>query len=192
MGSKRPTPEKGIAPYVGVSDINRERIRDALLHFDFEVSEIEAEWGIDRLPDLVDMELRDRFNRQMQKLNDAIRADDGHEVKRQVVVTLKGYAKLIEVATANGHKPLTGEAWEAQVDDGSIVCITRNPDEACKAARERKGVTVYSVDEVARIITMWQRDNVDGMVAATKAAFEGAQVAAARYKDEVKDDELPF
>lgn len=191
MGRSRPNAERGIAPYVGVSDINRERIRDALLEFDDAVTEIEDEWGIDRLPDLVDGELRRKFKAQMQKLNDAIRANDGHEVKRQAQVTLRGYDKLVEAARERGHKPLTGSAYEVELDDGTIICITKTPDEACKVARQRDGVSVYSAEEAARIIHVWQREKVNGMISAAKQAFAGAQVTKIN-ETEVREDELPF
>lgn len=191
MGRSRPNAERGIAPYVGVSDINRERIRDALLEFDDAVTEIEDEWGIDRLPDLVDGELRRKFRAQMQKFNDAIRANDCVEVKRQAQVTLRGYDRLVEAARERGHKPLTGSAYEVELDDGTIIAITKTAEEACNVARKREGVIVYSAEEAARIIHIWQREKVNGMISAAKEAFAGAQITNINTK-EIEDDELPF
>jgi hypothetical protein len=64
------------------------RQQDALHEYDRRVRAVEAEWGVDRLPWLVDEALRGRFEAQMDLLNKAI--DEMQDVEHQVEVTLRG------------------------------------------------------------------------------------------------------
>ena len=68
-------------------------------------------------------ELRERFDRQMEKLNTAI--DERRDVEHQVEVTLRGIAVLEAVAIERGAEPLTGEYIETPMPDGKVL-ITRN------------------------------------------------------------------
>ena len=62
------------------SERDADKCRAALSTYDAEVRAREIKWGVDRLPLLVEPELRDRFWAQMEVLNKAIAKGSGIEV----------------------------------------------------------------------------------------------------------------
>ena len=165
------------------------RQQDALHEYDRRVRAVEAEWGVDRLPWLVDEALRGRFEAQMDLLNKAI--DEMQDVEHQVEVTLRGVEAMVNAATAAGHKPLTGEYWEAPMDDGKVLAITRNGYEAGKVAADHRDMVVYSIEEVAVIIAKWRKDKAGQITDVAKQMWPGAAVESITTKDLI-DDEIPF
>ena len=81
-----------IAAYDGQQSVTSEatyrKIQNYLTEYDRVVSDYERRWGVERLPNLVSPELRDRFWQQMDKLNDAIHRDAAVDVEHHVAVTL--------------------------------------------------------------------------------------------------------
>ena len=165
------------------------RQQDALHDYDRKVRAVEAEWGVDRLPWLVDEALRGRFEAQMDLLNKAI--DEMQDVEHQVSVTLRGVEAMVNAAKAAGHKPLTGEYWEAPMDDGKVLAITRNGYEAGKVAADNRDMVVYSIEEVAVIIAKWRKDKAGQITDVAKKMWPGAAVESIATKDLI-DDDVPF
>jgi len=185
-------PDRGInRELFGTSDRVYRKIQSALIDYDAASSAYERRWGVDRLTDLAPEGLRLRFWDQVDRLNEAVRANDADEVARHAEVTLRGWAALERAALDAGHAPLTGEGLEAALDDGRVIVICATMQEATKRAHDRPGVIAYSVDEVARMIAAWDEKALVGI---TKLAFAGAEVVAIRNKrEEVElDDEIPF
>jgi len=167
------------------------RMQDALHHYDREVKAIELKWGVDRLPWLVDEALRGRFEAQMDRLNEAI--DKMQDVEHQVSVTLRGVEAMVNAAIAAGHKPLTGEYWEAAMPQGQVLAITRNEYEAGKVKAENRSMMVYTISEIAVIIEQWQRDKAGQLSNAAKEMWPGATVERVSIaKKELIDDDIPF
>lgn len=170
--------------------VNSRKVQAAIEDMDKVVVGYEERWGVDRLPTLVDEALRTKFFAQLDRVNSAISLDVGSEVRTETEAMSRAYAKLEQVAKANGHEELCGEFWEAPMPDGKVLAITRTFDEQHKVSRENRDMVVYCVEEVANILANWQ-----GHVAVTMAkhAFPGAEVAHINEKqDEVYNDELPF
>ena len=92
-GKRVPKPSK---QYYAPSQMAMRRMQDALHEYDRAATAMEAKWGVDRLPWLVEQGLRGRFEAQMDKLNEAI--DSQHDVEHQVSVTLRGLAALEQAA----------------------------------------------------------------------------------------------
>jgi len=186
-------PERGFVRNVGaVNERIYRKIQDAVIEHDKTVTEYERRWGIDRLPELVPPELRERFLLQCDRLNEAIATHDVDEVRRLVPVSGRAYAALEKAAREAGHEELTGEAWEAAMPDGGVLCVTRNVHEAVKVSRERPGAIVWSVEEVARVVGSYEAAKA---VTFAKKAFPGAIVEGREDKVptcEELDDEIPF
>ena len=180
--------DKQMAP---MGSVNHRKVQSALIEFDRAVTDIEDRWGVDRLPELVDHNLRERFYKQRERLDAAIQANVGSEVQREAEVMLKGYKHLIKAAEANGFAELTGEVWEAQMPDGRVLAVAKTIDEANKAARDNRDMVVYSMDEIARVLCGWEEFKLATMA---KHTFPGAEVVEIRERNtkELKDDELPF
>ena len=187
-GKQVPKPSK---QYYAPSQMAMRRMQDALHEYDRAATAMEAKWGIDRLPWLVAEGLRGRFEAQMDKLNEAI--DRQHDVEHQVSVTLRGLAALEQAAIAAGHEPLSGDYWEAAMDDGKVLAITRNGYEAGKVAKEHRESLDYSVDEIAAIVSGWRKDKAGQVADIAKEMWPGAAVEKVRKRIEKElNDEIPF
>ena len=189
MRRKRQKPDRGINRVFGSNDRVYRKIQSALIEYDKGVSQIEREWGFERLPELVSPELRERFEAQMDRLDAAIAADDVDAVETQAGGALRAYQALASEAEAMGHKPLTGDHYATETPDGRAFCIAPTPQEARRVRAERPGAIVYCAREVAAIVALFE----DGeLVQAVKEAFPGATIAAIADKGEALDDEIPF
>ena len=89
------------------------KCQDALYEYDNVVRGYETKWGIDRLPTLVEAELRDRFWAQLDLLNEAIAKGSGVEVEQAVRSTIRGCEALERRAVDLGAEPVSGELWGA-------------------------------------------------------------------------------
>jgi len=177
--------------YYAPSEGAMRRQQDALFDYDRKVKAVEAEWGVDRLPWLCDEALRGRFEAQMDKLNAAI--DKMQDVEHQCAVTLRGVDAMVNAAIAAGHKPLTGEYWEAPMPSGKVLAVTRDEYEAGKVAADHRDMSVYSIGEIATIIDEWQKTKAGVLTETAKQMFPGAAVESIKTQT-AKDlnDEIPF
>jgi len=167
------------------------RQQTALHKYDDEVNRLERKWGIDRLPWLVPVELRDRFYEQLDKLNSAIDATEG--VEHEVEVTLRGCAAIERAAIEGGAEPLTGEYIEGRMPDGTVLAITANGYEAGKVKQDNREMTVYTVDEVGVILEQWLKEKqAKAFVDEAKNVFPGAVVESVTKTAKLIDDEIPF
>ena len=164
------------------------RQQAALHKYDDEVNRLERKWGVDRLPWLVPVELRDRFYEQLDKLNAAIDATDG--VEHEVEVTLRGCAAIERAAIEGGAEPLTGDYIEGRMPDGTVLAITANAYEASKVAHENREMKVFSVDEVGVVLEKWLNENK--VVSEAKSIFPGAVIESITKNQLLLDDEIPF
>ena len=161
-------------------------IQNALVEHDKVASRYERKWGIDRLPLLVDAELRESFWLQSDKLNKAIRDNNVAQTEHEVEVSCRAYAKLDEVATESGAEPLAHEVWEAPMPSGGVLAVVRTDQEVSAVKNDVPDRKVYSVEMVARIVDAWE----DEKVAAVLNAFPGAVVTEVKRIE--LDDEIPF
>ena len=168
------------------------RMQAALHKYDDEVNKLERKWGIDRLPWLVPVELRDRFYEQLDKLNAAIDKCDG--VEHEVEVTLRGCAAIERAAIEGGAEPLTGDYVEGRMPDGTVLAITANAYEAGKVKQDNREMSVYTVDEVGLILEQWLKEKqAKAFVDEAKSVFQGAVVESVKKRAPVDlDDEVPF
>jgi len=160
-------------------------------------AEAERIWGVDRLPLLISPEQRARWQRQQDKLDEAIQSGDAARIEQACAATIRGYAALIREAEANGHKPLEVTAWEAPMVDGLILAVVQTLPEqhahqrAC-ARDGRRNVQVWTVEEIARVL---HRVSPAHAVGDIKQAFPGAEVVQLRPRAVTAapiDDEIPF
>lgn len=174
--------------YYAPSQAVMRRMQDALHRYDDEVSKVERRWGVDRLIWVVGGDLRDRFEAQMNKLNEAI--DKMEDVEHQVDVTLRGVAALEAAAVAAGVQPLSGEYIEGRMPDGKVLAIVPNDYEVSRVKRDNREMMVYSVDEIGRLFAIWNESKTIDVV---KDAFPGAIVEKVKTKLEKElNDEIPF
>ena len=169
-------------------------IHHALLPLDRAASEMELKWGCERLPSLVSPETSARFGSAKAKLDAAILANDPQEVARRAAVMIKGWDKMDVEAAESGHKALSPDIWCHTTSTGFKLAVARSNADAIGVIRtddRLKGVAVYSMDEIARILEADSYRLLD----AAKKEFPGSVVADVRKKKApapLFDDQAPF
>jgi len=154
---------------------------------DVVVVALEKKWGVDRLRRLVDDDLRERFDRQHRKFNEALFAHDLVEIEKHAAGMKKGWEMLDRMATANGAAPLAPSVWEVRMPSGKVCALVRTAAEARAVSADGRFVEVWTLDEIGRLIEGPWRDigNVK------KITFQGALISDLRQK-ELFDNEIPF
>ncbi len=139
---------------------------------DLIASEMEAKWGADRLRLLVGAELREKFDRQRYKFNQAIWHGTLEEVRQEGGRMVKAWQVLDRAAVEAGMAQAAPEVWEVPLRDGRVAAIVRDWRDVPKAKEQQAGrhVLVYTLDEIANLI-----ENLP-QLAVVKEAFPGAQV----------------
>lgn len=170
------------------SDIKRARIQSAVWDYDRAITAAEAVWGVDRLPYLVGHELRLRWWRNVDALNEAITANDDQKVLAIVPNLVNGIGRLIVEAEKAGEAPLLVDAWEIALNDETILRVVKNvPMGHVKNDADPRKVVTWTLAEVARMIEA--RSSVNEV----KKTFPGATVEAVRSPfAELIDDDIPF
>lgn len=156
----------------------------AMAGLDRRVAEIESEWGLDRLPQLIDGELGLRFQKSRAALNDAIADGDISLIAQKASNCVRGWEAVLEAVKAAGHKP-EGDAdrvWLSETDEGRKIAVVRTPADAQAVPG---GYQAYSLDEIGRLIdAQWSLPN------AIKAAWPGATISKSKVPKD--GDEVPF
>ena len=160
---------------------------------------MEAKWGVDRLPLLVDAEMRAKFYRQGQRMREALEACYGAKVITRDMLDAvakatggmeRAWAALDKAATEKGEKPIDPDVWETALSDGSLVAIVQTNADASKVIRDGRLKNVWTLEEVARAIEAFP-----DIVRSIKEKFPGAlvqPVKAKRARGEKLDDPVPF
>ena len=176
----------------GLSD--GERIRSALKRLDETATRYECKWGVDRLINLVDQKLAEAFERQLSKLNDALKVHTADAVLPHVEGMIKGWAALDASAEAAGAPQIDGAAWEVLTPSGRKIAFVS--DMRAYKALSRDGWELWSAAEVGRIIDQFHSDvemRASEAVRQTKNLFPGAEIKRVRPNKPAKlNDELPF
>lgn len=186
---RRLKPHGGIERHIHRSGDNRayDKIQSALIELDKVASDCERRWGIDRLPLLVDEDLRLKFWAQQDKLDQAILENDAAAVKKEAEIMARGWMALERAAKATGARESTGEGYEATIDDKRTLRVCMSYEEASKAQRDNPDLIAVSVQEIAGLWKLWEGA---AMVEKCKKAFPDAQIIKT---SKVKlDDEIPF
>jgi hypothetical protein len=111
---------------------------------DHVAKEAEAEWGMDRLPLLVDAELRAKFYRQQERWRTALDAAYTakvltrgllEDVAKKSGAMQRAWEALIAAATEAGHRPIKPWVWEAKLRDGTVAAFVQSTAEVSEGAR---------------------------------------------------------
>lgn len=166
---------------------------------DLIASEMEAKWGADRLRLLVGAELREKFDRQRYKFNQAVWHGTLEQVRSEGARMVKAWQVLDRTAMEAGKAQGAAEVWEVALRNGRTVALVRDWRDVSKAKAQLEGraMNVYTLDEIANLI-----ENLPQLVKA-KEVFPGAQVTAVRppHRDPLLaipdshapiDDVIPF
>jgi hypothetical protein len=136
--------------------------------------EMEAKWGVDRLRLLVSSELREKFDRQRYLLNQAIWHGELEDVRRESGRMVVAWQALNRAAEAAGKQPLAPAVWEVALADGSVAAIVPDNARAALVNAEGRQVAVYTLDEIARLLSNYSD------IAKAKLVFPGATITEIR------------
>lgn len=163
-------------------------------------ADMNRKWGHNRLPHIVPLEWTERFRSQKRKWEaacfDCIEAhgagqDELEAVKAHGEAMLRAYAKLDEIATADGKKPQPAEVWSFELDDGTSIALVRSRGEIGQFSPE-PGTQVWCLEEIGKIISRYPE------IIGVKHHFPEAEVLQLGPSKEVRDavlagsDEIPF
>ena len=177
--------------------VTKSRSQIALEQLDEVARQAERRWGVGRLPALVSVDLAERFWRQKEKLDAAIteEATGGSmaNVEFEAGRMVNAWMALGAAAEAAGAVPLSPRHLEARLPDGRLVVVCGDPVEAHQIAGDHRMASVWSMEEIARVL--WQFEMVnDAKVVWPGARVEEARVDPTRVLPKVRwdvGDELP-
>ncbi len=162
-----------------------EAVTEALRPLDRIAVEMEGKWGVGRLQRLVTPEIAARFGSAKDKLNDAIRANDGDEVAKRASVLIRGWQALDAAATEAGCEALPLRTVAVQ-HNGRAYVVAWDRSDVHKAAKlSRAPENVLTVHELL-IAYEALKSKIDGV----KQAFPGAELT--KISIPPGGDALPF
>jgi hypothetical protein len=144
---------------------------------DITAAAMEARWGAGRLRLLVGPELREKFDRQRYRLNQAVWHGELEDVRRESARMVRAWTALDAAAAAAGAPRLDPLVWEVAVgagEDAQVAAIVPDDQHAHAVIAAGRSVAVYTLDEIGRLLAAMPG------VAKTKKIFPGATVTAVR------------
>ena len=160
-------------------------VTDALKPLDRIAVEMEAKWGVGRLPRLVSPDMAAKFGSARDKLNEAIRENDGEAVAKRAAVMIRGWQALDKAAAEAGCEALPLRTVGVRHEGRSYVVAWDRADVHRAASLSDAPENVVTVHELL-VAYEALRAKIDGV----KQAFPGAEVVRAALPP--GGDGIPF
>ncbi len=157
----------------------------AVAPFDRLARQMEATWGIDRLPELVSPETAAKYGSAIAKLNAALGESDPDAVAVRAGVCIRGLQAMDREARSAGQQPMPEGFWMHE-HEGRTFIVSRNVGDWPLIQEMHPGVPIYSMHEVAVAL-----GKLSETVVAIKEQFPQSQIKEIRNKEEL-DDAIPF
>ena len=173
------------------SGVTQEEIRCdyALSPFDHMAHQFDLKWGVDRLVELVQPEMAERYGAAMAKLNAAIEARDPEQVTLRVGVCMRGMQAMDLAATQAGAEPASDEVWLVQAD-GREYGLLRDARAWQRVQKKHPDLRLITEREMVLAIEVYQRSLTGQMVEQVKSSFPQADVI--KIGNDSLEDPLPF
>jgi hypothetical protein len=166
------------------------RVDMAVGCFDEVAREMDRKWGIDRLQQVVPVEVADKYGRALAALNEAIRERDPEKTKWNAENCVKGMRKMDEIAEAAGRSKAEPRSFEYDFDGLHFIVV--DDERLWPALREQRGdkVLIVTLREVGVALKALR----DPAVAAVKHEFDRSEIVAIRPPVTGPDpeDEIPW
>lgn len=142
-------------------------LRAHLCAVDQAAREAEAKWGFDRLPTLVSVATRAKFELQRKSWSAKMEAawEDQYGVPaiidaavKSSEATVRAWQALDAEATASGRSPIEPDVWEFVLLNGDLAAFVRTAAEASAVTREGGYAEVWTLNEVANAIAFVKAD----------------------------------
>jgi hypothetical protein len=134
----------------------------------------EIRWGAGRLRLIVGADLRDKFDRQRYKLQQAAEHGDLEAVRVEARRMQAAWRALDRAATEAGASIAPPDIWEGVTPAGVVVAIVRRSEDAHRVAVAGRALAVYTLDEIVRMLGRAPA------LCSAMAEFPGARVTAIR------------
>ena len=174
------------------SDNRYDTVCAAINSVDQKARQLEQHWGIGKLERLAAPKLAVAFEQARQNFQDACQGDDSNYLVQKANNLIEGWTALERSARKNGCSPNDPRVWEFYAPDdagGQKYAIVDHASDT--AAVNMDTHRVYSLDEVARIITSWEKTHLGEMTAETKKHFPNAKINQIKF-DEEHNDTIPI
>lgn len=139
------------------SEVNLNEIQSAinrrLMTLDLVAHRMEVRWGVGRLLDLASAELREKWFRQMERLKEAIIANDLNLVTELIEGCVRGWAKLEQSAEAAGHVTYQPEFWNITVEE-QPYWVVRDRTDVQLLGEKAQGGLVVTLEELVRVYAL--------------------------------------
>lgn len=133
-------------------------VHQQMVRLDTVANRVEAKWGVDNLVDHAPQAMREKWMRQLEKLDDAIRDQDLPKLIDLVDGTIRGYAALEKAAEDAGIKPSPGIAWAHVHSSGKkyYVCRTNYDARVLQKDEGLKDCEIYTLEEMVNVVHEWR------------------------------------
>lgn len=162
------------------------KINELIWQLDKVASRYELVWGVYRLESIADENLKAKVQAQLDKLNEAIQAEDVDALAVLVDGCIRMYDALEKYALANGHKPQAPDYWELKVGS-KIYRIVKMVNDHHRA-QKGEGVEIVSLEELVNLYDKRLNGFLD-KVAKNKSELSEKAVADINWET---GDPLPF
>jgi len=171
--------------------VTQEEIRCdyALGPLDHMAHQMDLKWGVDRLVELVPIEMAEKYGAAMAKLNAAIEAADPEQVSLRAGVCMRGLAAMDRTASESGATPASQDVWLVQAD-GREFGLLRDARAWQSVQKKHPSVRLITEREMILAIEMYQRSLAGKMIDQVKSSFPQADVI--KIPNNNLEDELPF
>jgi hypothetical protein len=150
---------------------------------------MDQKWGIDRLPELVSVELAQKYGRQMSMMNEAVADNDVERTRKKAEQVIKGMVAMDAEAERLGAQRASDEVWEVDVD-GELFGVMRDGRAWKEIKAQRPELELLTLREVALAYKWFRENRLGELEKAVKQSFPGAEMTDLKAK--AFDDPIPF
>jgi hypothetical protein len=127
-------------------------IDDIMTEYHLMCHRMELKWGCGRLLELAGQDMRDKWERQLDKLKNALIDEDVEKVRIMVEGACRGIIKIQEMVIQNGHLPFTPEFKEISIDGKKYIIADDDIQiEVIKNDYKRQADHYVTLKELCRI-----------------------------------------
>ena len=152
-------------------------------------NQMDQKWGIDRLPELVSVELAQKYGRQMSMMNEAVADNDVERTRKKAEQVIKGMVAMDAEAERLGAQRASDEVWEVDVD-GELFGVMRDGRAWKEIKAQRPELELLTLREVALAYKWFRENRLGELEKAVKQSFPGAEMTD--LKGKAFDDPIPF
>ena len=153
------------------------------------VIEMDRKWGVDRLPELVSVEMAQKYGSAVAKMNAAVEAGDVEECRKRCEVVVRGLQAMDAEAERVGAERACTDVWEVEID-GKLFGIMRDGRGWRAIKEQRPELELLTLREVALAYRYFREHWMGELEKAAKQSFPGAEMID--IKGKTFDDPIPF